>query len=217
MKEPTKADLAAAVTRLTEEVAALRELLAAVSAYAELPHPASYDNRSYEYELERRVDAIAIWANGGREDMAPDVYVLVIQDRAKHLREEAARPVRYEVRAEPASPEAVAAPAAPIAPNPPYHATGQACQAVDNESAGYICTAQDGHDGPDHIAYKLGGGEYHRWPVAAAVLAAPIADGTPVVVTDDEPEDHPDTAGPAYGEAELRRADAYREPRGVTA
>jgi hypothetical protein len=101
MKDPTKADLATAVARLTEENAGLRELLAAVSAYAELPRPASSDNRSYGYELERRADAIAIWANGDREDMAPDVYVLVIQDRAKHLREEAARPVRYEVRAEP--------------------------------------------------------------------------------------------------------------------
>src|ERR1700734_3931189 len=106
MKEPTKADLAAAVTRLTGENEALRDLLAAVRAYADLPRPASYSahDNMYEYELERRADVIAVWADGDQGDMAPDVYVLVIRDRAKHLREEAARPVRYEVRG--AAPEA---------------------------------------------------------------------------------------------------------------
>lgn len=135
MKEPTKADLATAVARLTEENAGLRELLAAVSAYAELPRPASHDNRTYGYELERRADAIAIWANGDREDMAPDVYALVIQDRAKHLREEAARPVRYEVRAEPAQAESDAG-------------VSEECTDYDPNYKLHGCELDAGHDGP---------------------------------------------------------------------
>ena len=154
VKEPTKADLAAAVARLTEENAALRDLLAAVRAYADVPHPADYDDRRHEYELERRVDAIAVWADGDQEDMAPDVYLLVMGDRAKHLREEAARPVRYQVRAEPAD------------------------------------ATRDQPASPD----------------AAGVLAAAIAAGTPVVVTDDEP-------GPAEGEP-YARCDSERVTRG---
>ena len=87
--------------QLEAENAALRELLAAVRAYADVPHPASYDTRNhvYEYELERRLDVIAAWADGDREDMGPLVYVPVLRDRAKHVREEAAKPVRYEVKA----------------------------------------------------------------------------------------------------------------------
>jgi hypothetical protein len=202
MQEPTKADLAAAVARLTEENAALRDLLTAARAYAKLPHPADYSGSVYTYEAERRLDAIAVWADGDREDMTPDVYLLVMGDRAKHLREEAARPVRYEVRAEPA--QVVSDEAA----NPPHHVipAEQACTAPgwdDSADSGYMCTAQNGHAGPDHIAYKPGGGEYHRWPAdaaakdepcstdAAGVLSAAITAGTPVVVTDDEPEHKP--------------------------
>src|SRR5579859_1545209 len=72
-------------------------------------------------------------------------------------------------RAERAAEAGRTAGAAPVAVNPPHHVlpTGERpCQAPGNKNAGYICTAQDGHDGPDHIAYKHGGGEYHRWPVA---------------------------------------------------
>ena len=52
-------------------------------------------------------------------------------------------------------------------PNPPHHMTGNmigpCCVAED---AGYICNAQDGHDGPDHVAYDSKSKECHRWPVA---------------------------------------------------
>ena len=58
-------------------------------------------------------------------------------------------------------------------PNPPHHVTAdeKACTGAgwnDEDISGYVCTAQDGHDGPDHIAYNPGGGEYRRWPAAAA-------------------------------------------------
>lgn len=88
---------------------------------------------------------------------------------------------------EPASPEEVAALAASIADgtpvvvaNAPYHVTGAepCCLAEDG---GYICNAQDGHDGPDHVAYGGKDEECHRWPVTA---------GTPLLVTD-----HPFDAG----------------------
>jgi hypothetical protein len=55
--------------------------------------------------------------------------------------------------------------------NPPHHATvtGEPVCATTNwqdSDSNYACTAQDGHDGPDHIAYNPAGGEYHRWPIA---------------------------------------------------
>lgn len=134
--------------QLAAENAALRELLAAARACADVPHPASYDNRNYmyEYELERRADAIAVWANGDREDMDPGVHVLVIQDRAKHLREEAAKPVRYEVKpAQDETPSAVLPHCAARWPNR-GPAGGQ-----------WICTLDKGHDG-DHEAGTPGDG-----------------------------------------------------------
>jgi hypothetical protein len=76
--------------------------------------------------------------------------------------------------------DCVADPEPVITANPPHHATGDtpgpACDARDS---GYICNAQDGHDGPDHVAYGSGGQECHRWPVAAADEAGPgwVADG----------------------------------------
>lgn len=63
-----------------------------------------------------------------------------------------------------------------VVANPPYHMTGHmigpCCEAEDG---GYICNAQAGHDGPDHVAYDGKGEQCHRWPVAAAIAAA-IAD-----------------------------------------
>lgn len=65
-------------------------------------------------------------------------------------------------------------------PNPPHHVVGAepCCRADgwDDRASGYVCTAQAGHDGPDHVAYEPGGGEYHRWPVAASAPAiAPLS------------------------------------------
>lgn len=153
------------------------------------------------------------------------------------------------IHAEPAPAEAAAVLAASIADgtpvvvaNPPHHMTGKmigpSCGAEDGY---FICNAQEGHDGPDHVAYDGKDHECHRWPVAACEcshgqgehdtatpvtpnpclhpgcgcakwrLAAPKAQPEPPVVVAGEVEDHPDTAGPAYGEAELRRADACRD------
>lgn len=59
--------------------------------------------------------------------------------------------------------------------------------------------------------------ELHAEAASAEAMDALVAAWPPVpaiTITDDEPEDHPDTAGPAYGEAELRRADAYRDHPG---
>jgi hypothetical protein len=98
MTEPTKADLKAAVATLTKDNAALRDLLAAIRSYVEIPHPADYGERTYPIEMENRLDAIAVYANADRDDMDQNVYQLVLADRAKELRERAARPVRYAVR-----------------------------------------------------------------------------------------------------------------------
>ena len=57
-------------------------------------------------------------------------------------------------------------------PLPPYHATGTGdpyCMAKDSD---YICTAQAGHAGPLHVAFKPdapAGEPFHSWPVAAVV------------------------------------------------
>jgi hypothetical protein len=60
------------------------------------------------------------------------------------------------------------------------------------------CDRQAGHPGNHHGASRDGGEV--AWP-----------SGSAAAVVDDEPEDHPDTAGPTYGEAELRRAGAIRD------
>ncbi|HTJ37084.1 MAG TPA: hypothetical protein VL738_27980 [Dactylosporangium sp.] len=245
---------------LEAENAALRELLAAARAYAHTPAPASYSEPLYAYEAERRLDALAVYANGDQSGMDPGVYLLVMRDRAKELRNRAARPVRYALRAEmTAGPEPESCedydpayklhgceldaghdgphrdllgnewteslqvpcpsvsslgygcklhsghhparhqdadgsewtdeaykasgprkPQAEAAANPPHHASvlGEKCCTApgwnDERASGYVCTAQDGHDGPDHVAYKPGGGEWHRWPVAAPESGRPV-------------------------------------------
>lgn len=80
-----------------------------------------------------------------------------------------------------------AEPATAALANPPYRVTDDApmCSAPDNRDAGYACTAQDGHDGPVHIAYNPHqGGEFHRWPMAAqpAEVQAASADREPVAM-----------------------------------
>lgn len=83
------------------------------------------------------------------------------------IAEEDAKVAGYEYREPPA---AVAAEVAKE-PNPPYHVdglvfVGPSCGAEDSN---YICNAQAGHDGPDHVAYGTGGQECYRWPVSVAL------------------------------------------------
>ena len=48
---------------------------------------------------------------------------------------------------------------------PPFHARGiERCR--DDSGHGYVCTAQRGHGGPDHVAYIIGSDD-KRWPVTA--------------------------------------------------
>lgn len=152
---------------LEAENAALRELLAAARAYADMPHPASYDNRNYmyEYELERRVDTIAVWANGDQEDMDPGVYVPVIADRAKHLREEAAKPVRYEVKPAPADDEyrLTAKDEAALDAAPVITDSERTCQEA-NPASGAWC-----HKSGPHAEHRDTDGE--TWTTAGAVTA----------------------------------------------
>ena len=42
-----------------------------------------------------------------------------------------------------------------------------------DEASHYACTSQEGHDGPEHVAWKPRGGEYHRWPVAVPGTVEP--------------------------------------------
>jgi hypothetical protein len=136
-----------------------------------------------------------------------------------------------KLHAGPLSPEAAALDASIAAgtpvivtdepPNPPHHMTGDtpgaSCLAEDG---GYICNAQDGHDGPDHVAYGNVDQECYRWPLQGWCPAYTVLDDDETVSCDrqaghigshhahvpgdtaevawsDEPEDHPDTAGPA--------------------
>jgi hypothetical protein len=73
--------------------------------------------------------------------------------------------LRAEMTGEP-EPEPLAA------SGPPRHVTGaigdHSCAAKDR---GYICNAQAGHDGPEHVAYGTEGQECYRWPVTVAERA----------------------------------------------
>lgn len=94
--------------QLQAENKALRELLAAARAYADLPRPASYGDHAYNYECEVRLSTLAVYANGDRKNLDDVVYALVLRDRAQELRDRAARPLRYKTRdAEPANAEPV--------------------------------------------------------------------------------------------------------------
>ena len=98
-KEPTKADLAVAVTKLTEENEALRDLLAAVQTMADVPKPAIYSDRYY-WACTDRLSTIAVWAELNEDAAGPNAAA-VISGWAKAVRKQAAKPVRYEVHAEP--------------------------------------------------------------------------------------------------------------------
>lgn len=91
MKPPTKADLAAAVTRLTQENAQMRDLLAAIRLAADTV-PVSKDN-----------DSIAEWRRSTRvlsniKGLAkPGDWGGYLAYAAEELRAIAAEPVGYEV------------------------------------------------------------------------------------------------------------------------
>lgn len=159
-----KKELEAENARLTDENEALRELLGAVQALAAVPKPADYADR-YFWACEIRLSTIATWAQQDEHSAGP-YAARVMRGWAARLRERAAEPVQYEVRAAKPDDEA-----AEIAPNPPYHVTGfvigeASCEAEDS---GYVCNSQAGHDGPQHVAYVTGGAECHRWPVSVAL------------------------------------------------
>lgn len=93
----------------------------------------------------------------------------------------------------------------PANANPPHDVTLTAEKPCNAEEAGYTCNSQAGHDGPEHVAYG-DGEECHRWPVAgdraqpasadaATVLANSIANGTPLLVTEDEAKPAPSPSG----------------------
>jgi len=101
-KQPTRADLSAAVTKLTEENEALRELLGAIQVMADAPKPAAYSDR-YHWECTDRLGTIAIWAELDEHATGPN-GAAVLRGWAAQVRKKAAKPVRYEVRAEPEAP-----------------------------------------------------------------------------------------------------------------
>lgn len=94
MKEPTKADLAAAVTKLTQENAGLRDLLTAVSECAAAVPQAAADGERKELRrathmlvsISLTADPAGHWAWGWGSGQA-----------AGYLREQASEPVGYEV------------------------------------------------------------------------------------------------------------------------
>ncbi len=63
-------------------------------------------------------------------------------------------------------------------PQPPeYMARGAYCGATtpvdtDDQFDMWLCGAQPGHAGPEHVAYSGAGRELHRWPVAVTTPAA---------------------------------------------
>ena len=76
----------------------------------------------------------------------------------------------------------------------PRHATGYGETSCGAEDSNYICTAQDGHDGPDHVAYGPHGEVCHRWPAEPASAQPAIA----------EPESSYDLA--------IRQAEFFAQP-----
>jgi hypothetical protein len=91
-------DLQAANARLGVEIAALRELLAVVAALADVPEPdGGYygpQRDAYAAAVEKRADTIAIYARMDEAATGNDA-AWVLRSRARHLREEAAKPLRY--------------------------------------------------------------------------------------------------------------------------
>jgi hypothetical protein len=101
----TKEQLQAENERLGREVAALRDLLTAVRDHADVPRPADYDNPAYRWLCADRLIDIAIWAELNEHATGPNAD-RHLNDWAARLRERAARPLKYTVRA--AEPEPAA-------------------------------------------------------------------------------------------------------------
>lgn len=56
------------------------------------------------------------------------------------------------------------------APNAPHHVTPTGEMPCEARDGGYFCNSQEGHDGPEHVAYGPGSEVCHRWPVAATEI-----------------------------------------------
>lgn len=80
---------------------------------------------------------------------------------------------KYCAECVPAVTLANAGPEPASAPNPPRYVppgTGERCRAQQADGGG-MCTAQPGHDGPEHVVYGTGGRELSRFLVDALRLA----------------------------------------------
>ena len=88
----------------------------------------------------------------------------MLKDWADHAEPEAAAVLAASIEA--GTPVVITEDAAPNPPRYVHPAAGERCRAV-RPGVGSICTAQRGHDGPEHVAYGVGGHELARWPAAS--------------------------------------------------
>jgi len=170
MPEPTKADLKAAVAKLTTELAAHRELLAAICELATVPKAADWTSVPYICAIEDRLMTLAVYARS-LDDVSPNIMVGVIRDRAKSLREDAAKPVRYE--SAPPAPSGIqdTAPVVRVldvkAPAP----EGNWCPATTmRDGITVYCDREDAHD--EHRAPGPDEGSEVAWSDEPATAAA---------------------------------------------
>lgn len=192
MTAPTKADLQSAVARLTEENAALRDLLAAIHEGA-LPLPRTHEGYPARTSMAARRHDQAMYAADIPDSWPADL----IRRDAGRLREKwASQPLTYTALC----PKNVDGQAASVevngktftVPAPCFLAEGHdgECRTLGQIRAGakpeparrvrdgekccraygpsgvstpWACTAQDGHSG-DHAAYRADGTAYATWP-----------------------------------------------------
>lgn len=112
MKEPTKADLAAAVTKLTQENAGMRELLAAISLAADVPVS---KGGGYADEWKRSTRVLAVIKHAADIDGSWDGYLAWAAGEVRSL---AAEPAGYEVYVKPEDDELHAEPVPETVPWP---------------------------------------------------------------------------------------------------
>jgi hypothetical protein len=134
VKEPTKADLAAAVAKLTEENAGLRDLLAAVRECARAVPQAVYD---HQWEQLRRATNVLIAISVVADAEGTWAWSWASGQGAAHLRERAAEPLGYEVY-QTEGDELHAAP----------EPEAQECTDYDPAYKLHGCELDAGHDGP---------------------------------------------------------------------